>query len=354
MPYENRRVRAASSGYSTPEWSPERPGNATRIAADPSIDWVIGADPRQIPGAWPGRFEPAIRMRTVALMSRAAQPSVLFVHAHPDDETIGTGATMARYVAEGVRVTLVTCTLGEEGEISVPELSLLGAGHADQLGGYRIAELAGACAALGVADHRFLGDAGRYRDSGMMGLPSNDHPRAFWRADPDEAAGILLEVIREVRPTVAVTYDPDGFYGHPDHIQAHRVTTRACALAAEAGIAPERVFWPALPRSVIAAGMATFPDTPGNPFSGVDRPDDLPFCCPDEEISVRLDASGYAGAKAAALRAHATQIPPDSWLLSVAGNFGSDPMGVEYYRLAPQGSGAGSAGWSDDLLAGLR
>src|SRR5690606_23535879 len=127
---------------------------------------------------------------------------------------------MARYAAEGAKVTLVTCTLGEEGEIYVPELAGLAASDADQLGGYRIAELARACEVLGVADHRFLGGAGRYRDSGMMGWSTNDHPRAFWGADLDEAARQLVAIFEEVQPQVLVTYDPNGFYGHPDHIQA--------------------------------------------------------------------------------------------------------------------------------------
>src|SRR5215468_5843292 len=116
----------------------------------------------------------------------------MFVHAHPDDETVGTGATMAHYAHAGDRVTLVTCTLGEEGEIHVPALAQLEAAQADQLGGYRLVELERACAALGVTDHRFLGGAGRYRDSGMMGTPANEHPRAFWGADLEEAAAHLV------------------------------------------------------------------------------------------------------------------------------------------------------------------
>ena len=132
---------------------------------------------------------------------------VMFVHAHPDDETIATGATMAHYAAAGAHVTLVTCTLGEEGEIHVPALAQLAAAEADQLGGYRIAELDAACDALGVTDHRFLGGAGHYRDSGMMGTPANEHPRCFWRADVDEAAKELLAIIEEVRPQVLVTYE---------------------------------------------------------------------------------------------------------------------------------------------------
>src|ERR1700729_710968 len=122
--------------------------------------------------------------------------SLLLVHAHPDDESIGTGATMARYAAEGALVTLITCTLGELGEIIPPDLAHLGA---DELGQYRIGELDAACAALGVTDHRYLGGPGRWRDSGMMGEPSNDAPGCFWQADVDEAAAELLTVRSEER-----------------------------------------------------------------------------------------------------------------------------------------------------------
>ncbi|HEX5740920.1 MAG TPA: N-acetyl-1-D-myo-inositol-2-amino-2-deoxy-alpha-D-glucopyranoside deacetylase, partial [Pilimelia sp.] len=257
---------------------------------------------------------------------------ILFVHAHPDDEAIGTGATMARYVAEGAHVTLVTCTLGEEGEIHVPELALLAAAEADQLGGYRIAELAGACAALGVTDQRFLGGAGRYRDSGMMGEPTNDHPRSFWRADVDVAATYLVEVMREVRPQVLVTYDPFGFYGHPDHIQAHRVAMRAAELAGPD--APAKIYWTAVPRSALARGIAHFRGAADNPFADVARAEDLPFGTPDEEIAAAVEAADFQEAKLAALRAHATQVPPTSWLFSLATNFGAADPAVEYYRLA--------------------
>src|SRR5437868_12297763 len=140
-----------------------------------------------------------------------APPRLLLVHAHPDDESLWTGGTIARYAAAGAHVTVVTCTLGEEGEIIPAFLRLLAVDEADQLGGYRIGELRAACAALGVSDHRYLGGAGRYRDSGMMGLATNEHPRAFWRADLDTAAGHLVEIMREVRPQVMITYDPNGF-----------------------------------------------------------------------------------------------------------------------------------------------
>ncbi|MEH0935646.1 N-acetyl-1-D-myo-inositol-2-amino-2-deoxy-alpha-D-glucopyranoside deacetylase [Micromonospora psammae] len=280
---------------------------------------------------------------------------LLLVHAHPDDESIGTGSTMAHYAATGAHVTLVTCTLGEEGEIHVPELAQLSAAEADQLGGYRMGELAAACAALGVTDHRFLGGAGRYRDSGMMGLPTNQHPRAFWQADLDEAAGHLVEIMREVRPQVLVTYDPNGFYGHPDHIQAHRVAMRAVELAAAEGVAPAKVYWTAMPSSVLEAGMTHFAESADNPFAGIDSVEDLPFGTPDPQIAARLDATEQHAAKEAAMRAHATQIPANSWLYSIAGNFGAEFMGVEYFTLAvgEKGPGSGPYGWEDDLFAGI-
>jgi N-acetyl-1-D-myo-inositol-2-amino-2-deoxy-alpha-D-glucopyranoside deacetylase len=277
---------------------------------------------------------------------------VLFVHAHPDDETISTGATMARYAAAGDHVTLVTCTLGEEGEIHVPRLAGLAAADGDQLGGYRLVELERACEALGVTDHRLLGGEGRYRDSGMMGTPANGHPRAFWGADLDEAARHLLEVLGEVRPQVLVTYDPNGGYGHPDHIQSHRVAMRAAELARADGVAPDKVYWTAVPRSLMLAGLEHFADSAQNPFAGIENVDDLPFAVPDERIAARIEAREFADAKMAAVRAHATQIPGDSWLYSIASGFGADFLGVEYYELVAGQRGTDD-GWESDLFAGL-
>ncbi|BCB79875.1 N-acetyl-1-D-myo-inositol-2-amino-2-deoxy-alpha-D -glucopyranoside deacetylase [Phytohabitans flavus] len=279
----------------------------------------------------------------------------MLVHAHPDDETVSTGATIAHYAAQGVEVTLVTCTLGEEGEIHVPELALLAATEADQLGGYRLAELDAACAALGVTDRRFLGGAGRYRDSGMMGLETNKHPRCFWQADLDEAAAHLLEIMREVRPQVVITYDENGFYGHPDHIQAHRVAMRAAERATAEGFGPAKVYWTTVPKSVLEAGVSAFAESTDNPFAGIEKVEDFPFGTSDEEVAARIDATDRHEAKVAAMRAHATQIPDTSWLYSIAGNFGSEFMGVEYYTLAvgERGPGDGPHGWESDLFAGL-
>jgi N-acetyl-1-D-myo-inositol-2-amino-2-deoxy-alpha-D-glucopyranoside deacetylase len=291
----------------------------------------------------------------VTVSPPAQDRRLLLVHAHPDDESIATGATMAHYVAAGAHVTLVICTLGEEGEIHVPALAQLEAAQADQLGGYRIGELRAACAALGVTDYRYLGGAGRYRDSGMMGTPANDHPRCFWRADVDEAAAHLLAVIDEVRPQVVVTYDDNGFYGHPDHIQAHRVAMRAVEMAANAGYGPAKVYFTATPISVMEAGMAAFADSSDNPFGEVTSAADLPFGTPDDQIAACVDGQDQASRKVSALRAHATQIPDTSWLFTIATNFGTAFMGLEHFTLAAgkKGDGDGPHGWESDLFAGL-
>src|SRR5882757_153673 len=151
---------------------------------------------------------------------RMERPRLLFVHAHPDDETLTTGATIAHYAARGAQVCVVTCTLGEEGEVIGERWARLAVGQADQLGGYRIAELTAALTALGIGEPVFLGGAGRWRDSGMEGTPTRQQQR-FVDADPREAVGALVDIIRELRPHVVVTYDAKGGYGHPDHVNAH-------------------------------------------------------------------------------------------------------------------------------------
>jgi N-acetyl-1-D-myo-inositol-2-amino-2-deoxy-alpha-D-glucopyranoside deacetylase len=285
---------------------------------------------------------------------------MLLVHAHPDDESIGTGATMAKYAAEGAHVTLVTCTLGELGEIIPPELAHLAEDADGGLGQYRIGELAKACAALGVTDHRFLGGPGRYRDSGMMGLPSNQAPGCFWQADVDEAAAELLTVIREVRPQVMVSYDDNGFYGHPDHIQAHRVAWRAFALA---GGLVSKFYATAMPRSVLAGAVESLRASPaggkvpggGPAFEQVESVDDLPFGVPDEVVTTQIDAAAWLEQKLAAMRAHATQISVDSPFFAFSDNVGQRALGREYYTLlaGPRGPGDGPDGRETDLFAGI-
>ncbi|MDQ1718388.1 MAG: N-acetyl-D-myo-inositol-2-amino-2-deoxy-alpha-D-glucopyranoside deacetylase [Pseudonocardiales bacterium] len=293
---------------------------------------------------------------------------LLLVHAHPDDESIGTGATMAKYVAAGDHVTLVTCTLGEEGEILVPALSQLAADQADQLGGWRITELASAMAELGVTDHRYLGGAGRFRDSGMMGTPANEKPRAFWRADSDravfyDAVLALVEVIREIQPQVVVTYDDFGGYGHPDHIMAHRVATAAVSAAAQdsyvsVGGRPwqaSKVYWTATPRSVLAEGLEALRNFENSPFADVESVDDIPFVVDDELVTTCIDADDFIDAKAAALTAHATQISIDGPFFALSNNLGQKTWGTEYYRLAAgtPGGPVDLNGRETDLFGGL-
>jgi N-acetyl-1-D-myo-inositol-2-amino-2-deoxy-alpha-D-glucopyranoside deacetylase len=288
---------------------------------------------------------------------------LLLVHAHPDDETIGTGATMAKYSAEGVLVTLVTCTLGEEGEVLVPELAHLAADREDGLGQHRVGELAAACEALRVQDHRFLGGPGRWRDSGMMGTPSNERPDCFWQADLDEAVRELVAVVREVRPQVVVTYDDNGGYGHPDHIQAHRVTVAAFDAAGDPGYAPElgepwqaaKLYWTAVPKSVLQAGIDHLRASGQTGFFGVESADDLPFGNPDDEVTTAVDASEHLQAKVAAMRAHRTQIAVDGPFFALADGVGLQAFGTEHYVLARGDLGPrdGAGGREADLFAGL-
>jgi len=283
---------------------------------------------------------------------------LLLVHAHPDDESIATGATMAKYAAEGAAVTLVTCTLGELGEVIPPDLAYLAADKDGGLGEYRIGELAAACAELGVTDHRFLGGAGRWRDSGMMGEPTNDDPRCFWRADVEEAAAALLDVVRDVRPQVIVSYDANGFYGHPDHIQAHRVAMRAFG---KAGGLVRKMYANTVPKSVLVGmvermrgGDPAERPAAGTGFTPVQSAGELPFGVPDEVVTTEVDATAYLDNKLNAMRAHATQITVDSPFYALSNNLGVRAFGVEYYiLLAGQPGPAGQDGREADLFAGI-
>ncbi len=256
---------------------------------------------------------------------------------------------MAKYAAEGVLVTLVTCTLGEEGEILVPELADLASSDQDLLGQHRIGELAAACAALGVADHRFLGGAGRWRDSGMMGTPQNDRPDCFWQADASAAVDALVDILREVQPQVVVTYDEKGGYGHPDHIQAHRVTRAAIERTAGEPWAVRKQYETAFPKSVLQAGIDLLKASGGTNFFGADSADDLSFGNPDEDVTTEIDARAHLDAKVAAMRAHATQIEVDGPFFALSNNVGQQAMGVEHFILA----GAADGTRESDLFDGI-
>jgi N-acetyl-1-D-myo-inositol-2-amino-2-deoxy-alpha-D-glucopyranoside deacetylase len=296
---------------------------------------------------------------------------LMLVHAHPDDETIGQGATMASYAARGTHVTLVTCTRGEEGEVLVPDLSHLAADRDDTLGGHRVTELANAMKELGVTDHRFLGGAGRFRDSGMVWDPQGHatvgedvKPGTFWRADLTEAADLLVEVIREVRPQVLVTYDQFGGYGHPDHIQAHRVATYATSLAAVPSYRRElgepwdiaKVYWGAMSANRMREGLRRLRAAgDSTTFEGMDPDGDLPaFMVPDELLSAVVDADDFAETKLRAMKAHATQIALDGPFFALSNNLGNQVWGTEFYRIAKGVQGPTNAdGLETDLFAGL-
>ncbi len=291
---------------------------------------------------------------------------MLFVHAHPDDEVIGTGVTMASYAADpDTHVTLVTATLGEMGEVLVPEMINLRADRGDQLGGYRIGELARSCAALGVSDHRFLGGPGRWRDSGMMDTPGNDDPRCLWRADLDEATAALATIVREVRPQVLVTYDSNGGYGHPDHIRAHELTMRVFDAAADPSFAPEagspwqpvKLYHTAIPRSMIQIGIDYFRSKGAGQelFDGVESAEDVPMAVSDDVVTTEVASPVHFEAKVAAMRAHATQMTTDGFFFALADGVGHRAWGTEYYILdrGERGPGVGPYGRETDLFAGL-
>ncbi|WP_187347199.1 N-acetyl-1-D-myo-inositol-2-amino-2-deoxy-alpha-D-glucopyranoside deacetylase [Nocardiopsis sp. CNR-923] len=283
---------------------------------------------------------------------------LMMVHAHPDDESIVTGATLAKYAAEGAQVTLVTCTLGEEGEVIPDDLAHLAADRGDTLGEHRTGELDKACVALGVRDHRFLGGPGRYRDSGMLGTAANDHPRAFCGADVEEAATLLAELIRETRPDVVVSYDENGGYGHPDHVQAHRVTRRACVKAGERTMpgSPWRVrklYAIAQPVSRIEASILRLAEDSGS-FTPPSRVSDIALGTPDSTVTTRVDATDHWAAKTLAMRAHATQITVEGDRFALSNGIAQEIDAVEHYTLlmGPTPRTAGGE-FETDLFAGL-
>jgi LmbE family N-acetylglucosaminyl deacetylase len=223
--------------------------------------------------------------------------SLLCVHAHPDDEALFTAGVMARYAAAGVRSVLVTCTDGSLG-FAPDGTGPLDPGHdRDVVTKARAVELEMSAALLGVDRLELLG----YRDSGMVGWPQNDEPGAFIGQDVGEVAGRIAKVIAEERPQVVVTYDANGFYGHPDHIATHRATM--AAVAASSGV--QKVYFPAIPESMLAgfldlavgAGMV-LPEWLEEPDWGT----------PDELVQTEVDCTAWVRVKHAALAAHATQV----------------------------------------------
>jgi len=264
------------------------------------------------------------------------------VHAHPDDEASTTGGILARYSAEGVRTVLVTCTNGELGDGeggSKPG----DPGHDEaSVVATRRRELEQSCDILGVTNLELLG----YHDSGMMGWPQNDANGSFWTTPLAEATDRLSELVELYRPQVVVTYDANGFYGHPDHIQAHRIAVAAT----EATSIPDKLYFPAIPKSA----MAVFRETVRT--AGLEMPDeadddDWDFAVADESIAAFVDCKGYVGRQYDALKAHASQ-GDNAFFLRLGPDLFSKLMAVEMF--VRDFDRTGSPAPEADLFAGLR
>ncbi|WP_280233267.1 N-acetyl-1-D-myo-inositol-2-amino-2-deoxy-alpha-D-glucopyranoside deacetylase [Nocardia cyriacigeorgica] len=289
----------------------------------------------------------------------AGTGGLLLVHAHPDDESITTGGTIAHYRRRGIPVTVVTCTLGEEGEVIGDRWAQLTADHADQLGGYRILELTRALAALDAGAPRFLGGAGRWRDSGMAGTPSAEHPRAFVRSGP-AAVDALTDVLLELRPRVVVGYDPNGGYGHPDHIRANEITTAAVHQAAERGWDTPKFYWTVTDAEMLrlhteALARRTVEGLPGALPPGWRLPAEGELACvPSDTVTTAIDVSDVLAAKRAALRAHATQVSvaPSGREFALSNDIAQPVLPEEHFVLVRGERGpVGPDGREHDLFA---
>lgn len=265
--------------------------------------------------------------------NRVMQRSLLAVFAHPDDEAFGTGGTLARYAAEGVRVSLVCATRGEVGEIADPSLATR-----ETLGDVREAELHCAAQALGIAEVIFLG----YRDSGMAGTPENQDPRAFINAPAEEVVTRLVGIIRRLRPDVVITFEPNGGYGHPDHIAIHHHAVAAFPAAGDPARYPDqgpawqpaRLFYTAIPRSFFLE-MCDRLEALGADTSELARFEERGVTgWPDEEVHVILDVSATIEAKWAALQCHRTQFWPDNLFRRLPEGVLKELMSREHFALA--------------------
>jgi N-acetyl-1-D-myo-inositol-2-amino-2-deoxy-alpha-D-glucopyranoside deacetylase len=269
---------------------------------------------------------------------------LLFVHAHPDDECLSTGGTIARYADSGVRVVLVTCTNGEAGEIAdVPDLGTIDEIRG-RLGAIRVEELKEACRRLGEVDLRLLG----YHDSGMDGTPENDSPGAFVNQDIDEAAGRVAAIISETKPAALVTYNEMGFYGHPDHIRAHDVAMRAVKTAAPVHTVP-KVYFTAVPKSLLIGGrdLAEQFDRSADDFFSLEEIERIGT--DDNAITTSIDVSDYVDRKFHALEAHRTQLGTTGRFLQIPEDVRAVAMGTEHYVL----TGPSGTQRETDLFEGL-
>ncbi len=257
-------------------------------------------------------------------------------HAHPDDESIACGGVLRKAYEAGHRVVLVVATRGEQGEVDEGFL-----GDGESLSQRRVAETQAAAAVLGAARLEFLG----YADSGMMGTPANQAPGSFWTTPVEAAAQKLAAILESERADVLTCYDDNGGYGHPDHIQVHRVGLRAAALAGT-----PRVYQSTINRDQILRGRFRFAEQAA--AAGIEMPDvteDEQFGKPEEVITAAVDVSPYLEYKRQAMRAHASQISENSFFLGMPVEAFRYAFGTEWFIREGQGPGITET----DLLAGL-
>jgi N-acetyl-1-D-myo-inositol-2-amino-2-deoxy-alpha-D-glucopyranoside deacetylase len=275
--------------------------------------------------------------------------SLMAIYAHPDDEAFGTGGTISRYASEGVKVYLVSATRGEVGEISDPSLAT-----PETLGCVREDELRCAAETMGVTQLVFLD----YRDSGMAGTSENQDPRAFVNAQAEEVVRLLVRLIRNLRPEVIVTFEPNGGYGHPDHIAIHKHTVAAFQAAADPTYDPKlgapwqakRLFYTAIPHSFFEDMRQQMTDLGLDTQDLVDL-DDPNLRWPDEAINVRLDVSHSVELKWQALQCHRTQFGPGNLFRRLPEERVKKLMSKEYFALAWPEPGSGLQ--LPDLFAGV-
>lgn len=289
-----------------------------------------------------------------------AQKTLLAVFAHPDDESFGTGGSLSLYAARGYRVELICATRGEAGEISDPSLAT-----PETLAQVREDELRCAARGMGINPPIFLG----YRDSGMMGTPENDDPRCLWKADRPLAVGQVTRIIRELRPEVVVTFEPNGGYGHPDHVTIHQITVAAVAAAADpaqypeqiaAGLAPytvQKFYYTGLPRRFFAkiAEKLQAAGVDLSKLSGPRKEKLADWGMADEVVTTVIDVSSVLDKKVASFWCHRTQLNPNGPLtmaLRMGGDVWSEPMGKEYYMRVQPPLAPGQAE-ETDLFAGI-
>jgi LmbE family N-acetylglucosaminyl deacetylase len=271
--------------------------------------------------------------------------TLLCVHAHPDDESSSTGGVLRTYADEGVRTVLVTCTDGALGDSADGVTPDTATHDPREVAAHRAEELAAATAILGVTRHEQLG----FADSGMEGWPQNDAPGSFWSTPIDEAAARLVPILLEERPQVVVTYDEHGFYGHPDHIQANRITLAAL----DASGLDASLFYTTIPKSAFARFRETLREAGVEPPDGVDADPDAepPFGTDDDKIGVVVDVSKASDAKFDALSAHASQTD-NSFFLQMGRERFRQLFGTEWFVRARDPFGR--TGVDHDLFAAYR